>query len=207
MLGLTGGYCAGKSEIAAILSGLGWTCVDVDAMGHRALEYSLPEVVKLLGPVARRPDGLPDRKAIGQLVFADTALMEQYEALVHPVMFALTDKAIAAAGGEQDGKICLDAAILYRLPQADRCRAILEVRAPLLARLQRGRARDGLGLLRILQRILSQHDLKQAGKAYASRIIIVKNAGDRQALIRTIQNLANQGFSGQADLLASGMLN
>jgi hypothetical protein len=51
ILGLTGGYCAGKNEVAAILGSLGWTCVDVDAMGHRALEYCLPEVVKLLGPV------------------------------------------------------------------------------------------------------------------------------------------------------------
>jgi dephospho-CoA kinase len=194
MLGLTGGYCAGKSEVAAILSGLGWTCVDVDAMGHRALEYSLPEVVKLLGPVARRPDGLPDRKAIGKQVFADTALMKQFEALVHPVMFALTDEAIVSAGGEQDGKICLDAAILYRLPQASRCRTILEIRAPLFARLRRGMARDGLGPFRILQRVLSQHNLKQARKSYESRIITVDNAGGRQELVAIIQTLAGQGF-------------
>jgi dephospho-CoA kinase len=194
MLGLTGGYCAGKSEVAAILSSLGWTCVDVDAMGHRALEYSLPEVVKLLGPSARRPDGLPDRRAIGRLVFADKSLMGQFEALVHPVMFALTDEAIVAAGGELGGKVCLDAAILYRLPQASRCQTILEVRAPLLARLRRGMARDGLGLLRILQRILSQHNLKQSRTSYESRIITVNNAGNRQELVRTIQTLAKQGF-------------
>ncbi|MDX9958742.1 MAG: dephospho-CoA kinase [Spirochaetia bacterium] len=194
MLGLTGGYCAGKSEVAAILSSLGWTCVDVDAMGHRALEYSLPEVVKLLGPSARRPDGLPDRRAIGRLVFADKSLMGQFETLVHPVMFALTDEAIVAAGGELGGKVCLDAAILYRLPQASRCQTILEVRAPLLARLRRGMARDGLGLLRILQRILSQHNLKQSRTSYESRIITVNNAGDRQKLVHTIQTLAKQGF-------------
>lgn len=194
MIGLTGGYCAGKSEVAAILSGLGWTCIDVDAMGHRALEYSLPQVVKLLGTVAQRPDGLPDRRAIGQLVFSDKSILEKFEALVHPVMFALTDEAITAAGGEQVGKVCLDAAILYRMPQATRCRTILEVRAPLLVRLYRGMARDGIGPLRILQRILNQRNLKQPRKAYAARIITVNNAGGRKALVRIIETLVRQTF-------------
>ena len=194
MLGLTGGYCAGKSEVAAILSGLGWTCIDVDALGHRALEYNLPAVVRLLGPDAQRPDCLPDRRAIGQLVFSDKALLRQFEALVHPAMFALTDEAIKAAGGEQDGKVCLDAAILYRLPQAARCRTILEVRAPLLVRLRRGMARDGLGPLRILQRILSQRSLQPARKACKARIIPVSNAGGRQELVRIIETLARQTF-------------
>jgi dephospho-CoA kinase len=190
ILGLTGGYCAGKSEVAAILSSLGWTCVDVDALGHRALEYCLPEVVKLLGPEARRPDGLPDRKAIGRLVFSDKRLLEQFEALVHPAMFALTDKAITVAGGESTGKVCLNAAILYRMPQAVRCQAILEIRASLLARLRRGMARDGLGPLRILQRILSQRNLWPAGKQLSTRIIPVRNNGSREHLAFTIETLA-----------------
>lgn len=190
ILGLTGGYCAGKNEAAAILSGLGWTCIDVDALGHRALEYSLPEVVRLLGPVAQRTDGLPDRKAIGHLVFSDKTMMEKFEALVHPVMFALTDKAMSAAGEGQGGKVCLNAAILYRMPQAARCQTILEVRAPLLARIRRGKARDGIPTLRILQRICSQRMLWRAGRPYADKIIRIRNNGDRQQLARTIEAMS-----------------
>lgn len=190
MLGLTGGYCAGKSEVAAILRALGWTCIDVDFLGHKALERGLPEVVGLLGQVARKPDGSPDRRAIGHLVFSDKTLLAHYEALVHPAMFALTDEAIEAAGGEQDGKVCLDAAILYRMPQAARCSSILEVRAPLLARIHRGMARDGLAPLRILQRIFSQRSLWQAGRPFSSRIITVHNTGSRQELIHIIETLA-----------------
>lgn len=190
MIGLTGGYCAGKSEAAAILSTQGWICIDVDALGHRALEYCLPAVVKLLGPGIQRPDGLPDRKAIGRLVFSDKSLLGQFEALVHPAMFALTDEAIATAGGELNGKICLNAAILYRMPQAGRCQSILEVRAPLLARIRRGKARDGLSAFRILQRIQNQHGLWQTGKAYSSKILPVCNNGSRQQLARTIGAMA-----------------
>lgn len=190
MLGLTGGYCAGKSEAATILSGLGWACIDVDALGHRALEYSLYEVVRLLGPVALRPDGSPDRRAIGHLVFSDKTLLEQFEALVHPAMFALTDAAIAAAGGEQKGRICLNAAILYRMPQVKRCQSIMEVRAPLVTRIHRGRARDGLTTLQIVKRIRSQRSLWQAGKTYAAKIIPVRNDGNRQQFASTIETLS-----------------
>ena len=190
MIGLTGGYCSGKSEAAAILSTQGWTCIDVDALGHRALEYCLPEVVKLLGPGVRRPDGLPDRKAIGRLVFSDQSLLGQFEALVHPAMFALTDKAIATAGGELSGKICLNAAILYRMPQATRCRFIIEVQAPLLARIRRGKARDGLSVFHILQRIRNQRSLWRTGKTYSAKVLPVRNDGNRQQLTSTIVDVA-----------------
>jgi dephospho-CoA kinase len=198
MIGLTGGYCTGKSEAAAILSALGWTCVDVDALGHRALEYSLPEVVKLLGPVARRADGLPDRRAIGKLVFSDRQLLAQFEAVVHPVMFALTNEAINTAGGDKNGRVCLNAAILYRMPQAIRCRSIIELRASLPARIRRSKARDGLSFLQILQRIHSQRNLWQARKSYAAKILPVRNDGTRQQLAATIEALAIS-LAGQAE--------
>ena len=194
ILGLTGGYCAGKNEAAAILSRLGWTCVDVDALGHKALEYSLPEVIRLLGPVAQRPDGLPDRRAIGRLVFSDRTMLEQFENLVHPVMFTLADEALTAAGAGQGGKVCLNAAILYRMPQASRCQAILEVRASLLARIRRGKARDGLSTLRVMQRIHSQRNLWQAGRAYAGKVILVRNDGERLQLAKTIEDLSVKSF-------------
>jgi len=38
ILGLTGGYCTGKSTAAAILEADGWKVVNVDLLGHRALE-------------------------------------------------------------------------------------------------------------------------------------------------------------------------
>ena len=195
ILGLTGGYCAGKSEAAAILAGMGWICIDVDRLGHRALESSLPEVVKLLGSLAINPDGTPNRKAIGHLVFADKTLLDRFEALVHPAMFALTDKAIEDADGDRDGRVCLDAAILYRLPQAARCRLILEIQAPLLMRIQRGKARDGHSTLRILQRIVSQRSLKRYGSLYASKTIRVLNNGDKQKLAKDLKALvAKQTF-------------
>ena len=114
ILGLTGGYCAGKSTAAAILKDEGWTIIDVDALGHRALELSASAVADILGPQVLGPDGRPDRRAIGAIVFADPRLLERYEAVVHPAMNALVAEAVAGAGE----RACVDAALLYRLPVA-----------------------------------------------------------------------------------------
>lgn len=171
ILGLTGGYCSGKSSAAAFLKAAGWTVVDVDAQGHAALLRSAGAVAGLLGPEVLGPDGLPDRRAIGSRVFGNPALLARYEAIVHPEMNALVDRAIDLAGS----RVCVDAALLYRLPVVERCDAIIEVRAPLLARLRRGRTRDGLGFRAMLARMARQRPLRVLGRLYAAKTRVVWN--------------------------------
>jgi len=173
ILGLTGGYCSGKSSAAAILMDAGWTVVDVDALGHAALERSTKAVASLLGPSALTPEGTPDRRAIGAMVFGDEDTLARYEAIVHPAMNALVMEAVSAAGD----RVCVDAALLYRLPIADTCDAIIEVRSPLVVRVIRGSYRDGLGMRAILARIARQKPLWVAGRAYEAKTVVVHNAG------------------------------
>jgi len=190
ILGLTGGYCAGKSRAAAALRGAGWAIVDVDAMGHAALDRSAAAVAALLGPAVLKMDGKPDRRAIGALVFADAALLARYEAIVHPAMNALVVEAIAASGEQ----VCVDAALLYRLPVAGSCDAIIEVRAPLVARIIRGKSRDGLGTRAILTRIARQRPLRAAGREYADKVVVVCNAGDAKRFERAVIDAAGRAL-------------
>lgn len=191
MLGLTGGYCAGKSTAADMLQAAGWSIVDVDAMGHRALEESAAAVADLLGQSILGSNGQPDRRAIGAIVFADPVLLERYEALVHPVMNTLVAEAIAKAGEQ----VCVDAALLYRLPVAEACDAIIEIRAALPVRLFRAWRRDGLGPRAALARMARQRQLWAAGRRLKSLRIVVHNSsgsgrlerGLRQALEAIIQ--------------------
>ncbi|HOZ72401.1 MAG TPA: dephospho-CoA kinase [Spirochaetales bacterium] len=190
ILGLTGGYCAGKSSAAAALHEAGWTVIDVDALGHAALERSAPEVARLLGPGALKADGAPDRRAIGAMVFADPVLLARYEAIVHPAMNALVEEAVSRAGP----RACVDAAILYRLPIVAACDTIIEARAPLALRLIRGRARDGLGALAMLGRIRSQRPLRDAGKAWKGKTVVVWNALGEDGFKRRVVGLAERAF-------------
>jgi len=191
--GLTGGYCSGKSAAASMLERRGWVNIEVDAMGHRALEACIGEVEALLGPGARRPDGSPDRRAIGARVFADPALMLRYEAIVHPVMNRLTDEAIAEVEGEPPGLALVNAALLYRLPQAARCAFILELRSCLPLRVLRGMRRDGLPACAALARIVAQRPLREAGKAFVDRTRVVRNDGSPRSLERSLERALRQG--------------
>ena len=179
LLGLTGGYCSGKNLAARFLAERGWETCDVDVLGHAALEKSLTEVVELLGPGILKPDGSPDRREIGRRVFSNPALLARYEALVHPVLVSLLDEAIRNAGTKD---LCLNAAILYKLPQAARCDAVLEVRAPLWTRILRGRARDGLSAAAILDRIRRQKPLWKRRKEYPGPVFVLRNSGPEPLL-------------------------
>ncbi len=207
ILGLTGGYCAGKNAAAELLAERGWTCIDLDRLGHEALALKAREVIELLGPgVVRKvgpssmptaPGALPelDRRAIGALVFADPELMKRYEAIVQPAMLALLDKAIEACDIQPEARVCINAAILYKIPHAARCDTILELRAGLCTRLRRSRARDGLGMRRALERIASQKPLWIKAQRYADRRIILRNDGDRKALAAALDQALNKASS------------
>ena len=178
ILGLTGAYCSGKNTVARFLETRGWYCIDVDKLGHEALNRSASAVRELLGSSVLRADGSPDRRAIAGKVFGNQETMARYEKIVHPVMLALLDEAITRS--RQDF-ICINAAILYRLPQATRCHGILEVHSPLLIRVLRGIRRDRQKLGNILKRISSQKELFDK-RPQGIPVVRVMNQGPYQEL-------------------------
>ena len=173
LIGLTGGYCAGKNTVAELLERRGWTSIDVDRLGHRALELARDEVVGRFDEEARSrfgrglvdEEGRLDRKLLGAIVFSDPRKLAAHEAIIHPVMFALVDEGVETLRKEartKDGAeaaIVINAAILYKMPIVSSCAAIIEVRAPLPSRIARAKARDGLGPRMALDRIRRQSSL------------------------------------------------
>jgi len=153
ILGLTGGYCAGKNEVAVLLEQKGWHVIDVDKLGHAALAIVSRELAESFGNDVVDPDGSVNRTKLGRIVFSDEAQLEKLESIVHPSMLSLLDQAIASAMQNKEDKVCINAALLYRFPQVSLCRAILEVRAPLYLRLARAQHRDQIGIDRALKRI------------------------------------------------------
>jgi len=185
-IGLTGACCSGKSAVADILAEKGWHCIDVDKLGHQALEQVLPAVCELLGRRAAGADGIADRRFIASQVFAAPGLLKQYEALVHPAMFKLVDAQIAAAAKRQQ-PACINAAILYRMPQAKQCDWILEVQASLAKRLARARKRDKLPWATIMDRMRRQSAILELRDRYSGKLLFVRNNGSldqlREALV------------------------
>lgn len=183
IIGLTGGYCSGKSRAADILETMGFRNVDADRLAHRALDLCAGELAKTFGPGILAADGSVDRRELGALVFANPERLRLHESIVHPVILALMDEEIAASD-----KVCVNAPLLYRTDYPSRCDLIIEVRAPLCLRVKRGRKRDGLGVPHILRRIASQRPMwKLRPRGGKPPVILVNNAGNLEALKAAIE--------------------
>jgi dephospho-CoA kinase len=84
---LTGGIGSGKSTVADLFAALGAAVSDADAIAHALTAPGEPLVAEIgvkFGPGLVGPGGVLDRVALRRLVFADSRLRRQLEALLHP---------------------------------------------------------------------------------------------------------------------------
>jgi len=187
IIGLTGSYCAGKNQAASIIETMGFTVIDVDKLGHKALELCTEKLAATFGPSIIKADGSIDRRALGSIVFSKPELLHLHESIVHPVMLALLDEEIAASD-----RVCINAALLYRFPHAARCEFIIEIRAPLLQRIRRGKERDHLKTADILKRVMSQGSFWRQRPKGRPPVVFVDNSGSLEALKRGIEKVISQ---------------
>ncbi|MCX7774672.1 MAG: dephospho-CoA kinase [Spirochaetaceae bacterium] len=177
IIGLTGGYCAGKNEAANLLAERGWEIIDVDRLGHEALSLETERLTREFGSGILDGDGRINRKILGALVFRDAAAMRRLESIVHPRMLSLLDARLEAAEAAGTEQLCINAALLYRFPHLNRCEAVIEVKAPLYLRLQRAAGRDGASILHAISRIWSQRQLWTLRPRQTPRVWYVRNSG------------------------------
>ncbi|MDR1626707.1 MAG: dephospho-CoA kinase [Spirochaetia bacterium] len=181
VLGLCGKYCAGKSEAARILGGEGFRVIDVDALGHEVLEEQSGEVLAAFGRNILGAEGKIDRRKLGRIVFADSARLKKLEAIVHP---RVAEKASALLKeARQSGEPTLIHAALLFAGGLDRlCDRIIIIQAPLLDRINRGLARDSLGIVAVFRRIWKQRSLIPQPSYLPADTVTVKNSGTRREL-------------------------
>ena len=88
--GLTGGIAAGKSTVASMFRELGCPVMDADQLSRDVMEDPrvLGQVVGVFGEGVLGDDGRVDRKALGDIVFADAGARSRLEAIAHPAIAA-----------------------------------------------------------------------------------------------------------------------
>ena len=86
---VSGGIGSGKSTVTARLRDLGAVVIEADLLGHEVLE---PGGAAFSAVAARWPsvvaDGVIDRSALAEIVFADLDQLQELEALTHPAIGA-----------------------------------------------------------------------------------------------------------------------
>ena len=98
-IGLTGGIASGKTMVADFFSELGVPVIDTDVIARQVVEpgtTALDEIRGTFGDEVMQEDGSLNRKALREIVFADTAKREQLEAILHPRIREETMRQVAA---------------------------------------------------------------------------------------------------------------
>jgi dephospho-CoA kinase len=88
-VGLTGGIAAGKSEVSRRLAERGAVIIDADAVAREVVApgtRGLAEITAAFGPGVLDAGGALDRGRLGEIVFADSALLGKLNAIVHPLV-------------------------------------------------------------------------------------------------------------------------
>ena len=185
VLGLTGKCCAGKDEAGRILEEFGWNTIDVDALGHRALNNRREEVVRRFGEVVRDEQGKIDRKRLGEIVFSDSKALSDLESIVHPEMREMVRRMLA----ENTNKTVINAALLFPMELHGFCDAVIRVEAPFILRLVRAKRRDGHSIRKILKRFAGQRELFPKFLVRGVDTYSVRNSGSRELLRRRIEHV------------------
>ena len=174
IIGLTGLYCAGKNYIASILEKRGLPVLDVDKLGHRAIETRKKEILERFGNDILGTDNAINRKLLGEIVFGKPAELAALEAIIHPEVNRLTDDWIA---GQRGSACVINAALLHRSSAFTGLDALIVVHASFIVRLLRARKRDALPWPDLLKRLRSQKNFTSQYLFRKADIYRVENPG------------------------------
>jgi dephospho-CoA kinase len=199
LIGLTGNIASGKSTVASLLVGLGAAHLDADALVHELYRADTP----VTGAVAARygervlaADGSIDRRALGELVFADPDAMRELEQIVHPRVGELTASRVqeVASQPEPPPALVIEA---VKLIESGRYKIVEQVWFVV--------ARPEVQKQRLLQRGWSEAEAQarlQAQAPIKERLhyadVIIENSGSLETLERQVRSAWQNLFAGVA---------
>ncbi|MCL2481148.1 MAG: dephospho-CoA kinase [Spirochaetaceae bacterium] len=185
VIGLTGKYCSGKSSIAEEFEKRGFYVIEVDKLGHAALNIKKTEIKETFGSIVIINEEV-NRRALGKIVFRSSKKRDQLEKIVHPVMVHEVEEILKKHQGKN---ILIDAAILARMGLHKFCDAVIWVTAPFLKRLDMALYRDNRGVFFALSRMFSQRKLKSNLTKKHVDTYIIDNTGDLNSLSDKVESI------------------
>lgn len=185
IVALTGGIGSGKSLAAQYFSELGARVVDAYQLARVAIERGsegFDEVALRFGEAIMR-NGDIDRKALGEIIFADPKAKSDLEEIIHPRVRELFAEVVADL--KPDEVLIYEIPLLVETGAAENFDLVITIEADLEARKERLRKR-GMFISEIEKRIAQQAS-REDREAIADFVLI--NDGDEDALLRAVENL------------------
>ncbi|WP_108834661.1 dephospho-CoA kinase [Actinomyces sp. Marseille-P3109] len=185
-MGLTGGIGAGKSTVAALLEAHGAVVTSADEISRDVVSPGsdgLAAVVAEFGDEVLTPAGTLDRRALGNLVFADDLSRARLEEILLPLIAA---EAWARMEAVPAGRVAVyDVPLLVEGQMQDLFDLVVVVEADLELRLER-LAERGMEREKALARIASQATDDER-RAVAD--IVLSNSGSIDQLSADVDRL------------------
>lgn len=173
IIGLTGGIACGKSNVSDALRSLGAAVIDGDVLSRELTApggAALPAIRQAFGGTVFHPDGTLNRRALGDVVFSDSAARRTLDALMQPLLRALILRRVEDARASGAALCVLDMPLLYEAGLDALCDRVWCVYVPEETQLRRLMARDGFTREQALARIRSQMPARE--KADRAQVVI-----------------------------------
>ncbi len=193
VVAVTGGIGSGKSTVSSILEQLGATVVSADGLAREVVSPGSAAnraVASAFGEGVLAADGSIDRKALGRIVFSDSAKLRQLEAIMHPAIRALASERFASAIKAGAPLIVYDCPLLFEagldsLP----FRAIVTVVSSKSTCISRVMRRDGLSAEDAELRIAAQLPLEEKARRSTH---VLNNEGTLEELTASVKKLFSE---------------
>ncbi len=188
LVGLTGGIGSGKSTVARLLAARGAVVIDADDLARRAVgpgTDAFDRVVKVFGSDILSGNGDLDRRRLGEVVFADAALRQELEGIVHPEVARLFAEALNQHR-ETDDVVVYSVPLLVELGMADAFDVVVVVVADARTRVERVARDRGLDPREVRARIAAQVSDDDRSRVAG---VLLDNDGEPEELERQVDRL------------------
>ena len=157
-LALTGGIATGKSHVRQRFAALGVPTIDSDILARELVHPGTPQlaaIVARFGPGILDASGHLNRRALGDIVFAEAPARRDLEVILHPAIRAATDDWFASLAAATPFAIA-DIPLLYEVGRERDFDAVIVAACSPEAQLERLMRRDSLDVVAARQRIAAQ---------------------------------------------------
>ena len=201
-MGITGGICTGKSEVAKTCQSFGYSVVYADELGHNAYHIGTNiylEIIEYFSTNILLNNHEINRPALGNIVFSDKTKLKKLQQIVWPYIKSEIKRKITLHKVNKERVLIIEAAVLFEAGWDCNMDEIWVVQCSKELQMERLTKERGLSTEAALKRISAQ-DISQINKTGSYKVI--ENSEDLSKLrdrtielIHGIENKLNESFN------------